>query len=67
MRLGRPSVLAFGMLASLAVAAQTTLPPVDVQAPAWSGEHGGYLVSGDFRVDPVMSASGRTGTVALDG
>lgn len=56
MRLGRPSVLAFGMLASLAVAAQTTLPPVDVQAPAWSGEHGGYLVSGDFRVDPVMSA-----------
>jgi hypothetical protein len=56
MKRGALSILAFGLLASLAAFAQTTLPPVDVQAPAWSREHGGYLVSGDFKVDPVMTA-----------
>jgi hypothetical protein len=49
-------ILASGLLAGQAAAQTTTLPKVDVQAPAWSREHGGYLVSGDFRVDPVMSA-----------
>lgn len=56
MRFGRTSILAFGMLAGLALRAQTTLPPVEVHAPEWSREHGGYLMSGDFKVDPVMSS-----------
>jgi len=49
-------ILALGMLPGLAVPAQTTLPPVDVYAPAYSRQHGGYLISGDFKVDPVMSS-----------
>lgn len=46
-----PSVFA---LASLAASAQTTLPAVKVTAPAYSSQHGGYLISGDFKVDPRM-------------
>ena len=41
-------------LASLAASAQTTLPAVDVTAPAYSSQHGGYLISGDFKVDQRM-------------
>lgn len=40
--------------ASLALSAQTTLPSVKVTAPAYSSQHGGYLISGDFKVDPRM-------------
>lgn len=35
-------------------AAQTTLPPVSVTAPAYARHYGGYLISGDFKVDPRM-------------
>lgn len=41
-------------LASLAAGAQTTLPGVTVTAPGYTRRHGGYLISGDFRVDPRM-------------
>ncbi|HZX71158.1 MAG TPA: hypothetical protein VFE77_10110 [Rhodanobacter sp.] len=41
-------------LASLTLSAQTDLPEVKVTAPAYSSYHGGYLISGDFRVDPRM-------------
>lgn len=41
-------------LASLALSAQTNLPSVKVMAPAYSSQHGGYLISGDFKVDPRM-------------
>lgn len=41
-------------LLSLSAAAQTTLPTVTVTAPAYASQHGGYLVSGDFKVDPRM-------------
>ena len=41
-------------LASFAVSAQTDLPGVEVTAPAYSSHHGGYLISGDFKVDPRM-------------
>ena len=33
-------------------AAQKTLSPVEVTAPAYTSRHGGYLVSGDFKTDP---------------
>jgi hypothetical protein len=39
---------------SLAASAQTTLPAVNVNAPPYSSQHGGYLISGDFKVDPRM-------------
>lgn len=42
------------VLASFAASAQTTLPAVDVTAPAYSSQHGGYLISGDFKVDQRM-------------
>jgi len=42
--------------ASAALPAQTLLPNVDVRAPQWEARHGGYLVSGNFEVDPKMSA-----------
>ena len=42
------------VLASLVASAQTTLPAVNVTAPAYSSHHGGYLISGDFKVDPRM-------------
>lgn len=41
-------------LASACVSAQTNLPGVKVTAPKFSTEHGGYLISGDFKVDPRM-------------
>jgi hypothetical protein len=41
-------------LASGSLAAQTDLPGVTVTASAYTSHHGGYLVSGDFRVDPRM-------------
>ncbi|OOG64773.1 hypothetical protein B0E46_05015 [Rhodanobacter sp. B04] len=41
-------------LASLVASAQTTLPAVKVTAPEYSSQHGGYLISGDFKVDPRM-------------
>jgi hypothetical protein len=42
------------VLASLAASAQTSLPAVNVNAPPFSSQHGGYLISGDFKVDPRM-------------
>ena len=39
-----------------ATSAQTVLPDVDVRAPKWEARHGGYLISGNFQVDPKMSA-----------
>ena len=41
-------------LASLTLSAQTNLPEVTVTAPAYSSHHGGYLISGNFKVDPRM-------------
>lgn len=32
----------------------TTLPGMTVTAPAYTERHGGYLVSGNFKVDPRM-------------
>lgn len=33
---------------------QKTLSPVQVTASAYTSHHGGYLISGDFKVDPRM-------------
>lgn len=44
------------ILVSAAASAQTTLPKVEVTAPHFSAQHGGYLISNDFNVDPKMSA-----------
>lgn len=33
---------------------QKTLSPVEVTASAYTSHHGGYLISGDFKVDPRM-------------
>jgi hypothetical protein len=46
------------LLASIAAAAdaQTVLPPVDVTAKDAVEHYGGYVISGDFRIDPRMSA-----------
>jgi hypothetical protein len=41
-------------LANLAASAQTNLPAVKVTAPGYSTEKGGYVISGDFKVDPRM-------------
>ena len=41
-------------LVSFALSAQTNLPEVKVTAPTYSSRHGGYLISGDFKVDPRM-------------
>jgi hypothetical protein len=41
------------LIVSGGVAAQTNLPRVTVTAP-YSSQHGGYLISGDFKVDPRM-------------
>ena len=40
----------------LAIAAQTTLPDVNVTAPKWEERHGGYIISSNFEVDTHMSA-----------
>jgi hypothetical protein len=42
------------VLASLTASAQTSLPAVNVTAPSYLSQHGGYLISGDFKVDPRM-------------
>lgn len=34
------------------VQAQTTLSSVKVTAPAYTSHHGGYVISGDFKIDP---------------
>jgi hypothetical protein len=44
------------LLACGFAAAQTVLPDVDVRAPKWEEHHGGYVISGNFEVDPRMSA-----------
>ena len=41
-------------LLGLPASAQTDLSPVTVTAPGYSSQHGGYLISGDFKVDPRM-------------
>jgi hypothetical protein len=52
------STYRFGIIAPLIfsamAAAQTTLPAVKVVAPPYSVLKGGYLISGDFKVDPRM-------------
>jgi hypothetical protein len=58
-RLQRCRKSSFGaalLLAASGVAAQTVLPGIDVRAPKWEERHGGYLISGNFDVDPKMSA-----------
>jgi hypothetical protein len=40
----------------ISIAAQTTLPDVNVTAPKWEERHGGYLISSNFEVDTHMSA-----------
>jgi len=40
----------------LTIAAQTTLPDVNVTAPKWEERHGGYIISSNFEVDTHMSA-----------
>jgi hypothetical protein len=40
----------------LTIAAQTTLPDVNVTAPKWEERHGGYVISSNFEVDTHMSA-----------
>lgn len=42
------------LLTSVQTAAQTRLPSVTITASAYTSRHGGYLISGDFRVDPRM-------------
>ncbi len=41
-------------LLSPSASAQTDLPAVTVTAPAYTEHHGGYVISGDFKVDPRM-------------
>ncbi|WP_157798603.1 hypothetical protein [Dyella ginsengisoli] len=48
-----PRFLAFACLMPLAAVGQTSLPGVTVTAP-YTRTHGGYLISGNFRVDPRM-------------
>lgn len=45
--------LAFAWLVPLAATGQTSLPGVTVTAP-YTRTHGGYVISGDFRVDARM-------------
>jgi hypothetical protein len=40
----------------LTIAAQTTLPEVNVTAPNWQERHGGDVISSNFEVDTHMSA-----------
>ncbi|WP_158881528.1 hypothetical protein [Rhodanobacter sp. L36] len=42
------------VLFALSASAQTNLPGVNVTAPLYTTQHGGYLISGDFKVDPRM-------------
>jgi hypothetical protein len=50
------TAIAVSGFAAAVATAQTVLPGVDVRAPKWEERHGGYLVSGNFSVDPKMSA-----------
>lgn len=52
----KPACIAFALslLASFGAVAQTDLPAVKVTAPPYSSQHGGYLISGNFKVDPRM-------------
>jgi len=55
----RNSRIAAGIVLLLTAAhgaGQTVLPGVDVGAPKRETRHGGYLISGNFEVDPKMSA-----------
>jgi hypothetical protein len=56
------------LLAASGVAAQTVLTGIDVRAPKWEERHGGYLISGNFDVDPktpsAHSASPRKRKIA---
>ena len=56
MQLVRLFALILGACLGLPAGAQTVLPGVDVRAPKWEERHGGYLISGNFAVDPKMSA-----------
>jgi hypothetical protein len=49
------SAMILGLL-PLGLAAQTTLPGVNVTAPKWEERHGGYVISSNFEVDTHMSA-----------
>jgi hypothetical protein len=52
---GSVAWLALGLcLTSFSAWAQTNLPGVTVTAPAYTRQHGGYIVSGDFKVDQRM-------------
>lgn len=42
------------MLSGPSTLAQTNLPGVTVTAPAYARQYGGYLISGDFKVDQRM-------------
>lgn len=50
----RPWSLVIFASVVMGVSAQTTLPRVDVTAPAYITHHGGYVISGNFRIDPRM-------------
>lgn len=39
---------------SICAAAQSDLPGVTVTAPAYTSHYGGYVITGDFKVDPRM-------------
>jgi hypothetical protein len=54
MKITAVALLGGCMSAGFAALAQTDLPGVNVTAPPFSSQHGGYLVSGDFRVDSRM-------------
>lgn len=49
----RIGMVVFACVSGIA-AAQQTLSPVQVTAPAYTSHHGGYVISGDFTVDPRM-------------
>ena len=55
MRMKVLSVLCFGAVVTGAPA-QTVLPDVNVTEQSNVEHHGGYVISGDFQVDPRMSA-----------
>jgi len=63
----RAWIIVLGLL-PLPIPAQTTLPDVNVTAPKWEERHGGYLISGNFDVDPktpsAHSASPRKRKIA---
>lgn len=49
-------VICVGLLlaSSVPATAQKNLPAITITAPAYTSRHGGYLISGDFKVDPRM-------------